>query len=63
MPLITQHPKLGHTWGEVSEGGEGDPGVSTEDPGALGRASWSDMEAPRGACRGSQGPAMSRGMG
>lgn len=63
MPLITQHPKLGHTSGEVSEGGEGDLGVSTEDRGALGLASRSDMEAPRGACRGSQAPAVSGEMG
>lgn len=63
MPVITQHPKLGHTWGEVSEGGEGDLGVSTENQGALGLAGRADVEALRGACRGSQGPALSRGMG
>lgn len=49
MSLITQNPKLGHTWGEVSEGGEVDLGGNIEDRGALGLAGQPDAEAPRGA--------------
>lgn len=63
VPLITQDPKLGHTWGEVSERGKGNLGVSSEDRGALGLASLLDGEAPREACRESQALAVSGEMG